>query len=61
MSYWIPTLILALVVIVLVAQLPWHSPKARPEEEVRLDLALPEWEQDSPTASEEEREAVHST
>lgn len=63
MSYWIPTIILGLVVLVLVAQLPWHRPGAGQEEETRLDLGFREdWNPSSPQITQEqtEQEAVHS-
>lgn len=63
MSYWIPTIILGAVVLVLVAQLPWHSPGAGQKKEARLDLGLrEEWQSNSQEATQEEteQEAVHS-
>lgn len=62
MNYWIPTIILGFVLLVLIAQLPWQRPGAGQQEEARLDLGLRDWEQDSAAAPEEDqdREPVHS-
>ena len=40
MSYWIPTALLALVVLVLIAQLPWNNLASRRKEEAQLDLGM---------------------
>jgi hypothetical protein len=62
MSYWIPTVILGVIVIILVAQLPWQHPGAGREEEARLDLGIHQREQDVAIMSQDqpEEEAVHS-
>jgi hypothetical protein len=43
MSYWIPSLILALVLLVLILQLPWSKPTSREESIPRKrNLGIPE-------------------
>jgi len=62
MSYWIPSAILVVVLLVLIAQLPWRSPGRRSDDiRTPLDLGDHKVFADSPQQEEDEKHPGRDT